>query len=138
LPANPSDKDYFSLLAVNNIMPEKGWIASEPVSRYDLARVCVLALKQGGSVQHPEQPQAWIDYLVDKGYRIDTIGLATKPLEPLALPVGPTMYSNRVQTKLPRVVPSGDVQFGAIMTPVREMFKPLASTPTASVRGTRI
>ncbi len=137
LPPNPSDADYFGVLMANNIAPEKGWVADQAVSRYDLARVCVLALKQGSSVQHPETPQAWIDYLVDKGYRIDTIGLATKPLEPLAIPVGPTMFSNRGQ-KLPRVVPSGDVQFGAVMQPVRELFKPSGSTATSSNKGARI
>jgi len=137
LPPNPSDADYFALLMANNIAPEKGWVADQPVSRYDLARVCVLALKQGSSVQSPENPQSWIDYLVDKGYRIDTIGLATKPLQPLAVPVGPTMFSNRGQL-MPRVVPSGDVQYGALMQPVREYFKPLSSTATSSNKGARI
>jgi len=137
LPPNPSDADYFSVLMANGISPEKGWSADQAVSRYDLARVCVEALKQSSSVQHPENPQAWIDYLVDKGYRIDTIGLATKPLAPLAIPVGPTMYSTRGQA-LPKVVPSGDVQFGAIMQPVREFFKPSSSTATSSNKGARI
>jgi len=137
LPPNPSDADYFALLMANGIAPVKGWVADEPVSRADLARVSVLAMKQGSAVEHPENPQAWIDYLVDKGYRIDTIGLATKPLQPLAIPVGPTMFSNRGQL-MPRVVPSGDVQYGAIMQPVREYFKPSGSTATSSNKGARI
>lgn len=137
LPPNPSDADYFAVLMANNIAPEKGWSSDQAVSRYDLARVCVLALKQGASVAQPDNPQSWIDYLVDKGYRIDTIGLATKPLAPLALPVGPTMYPTSGQL-MPRVVPSGDVQFGAVMQPVREFFKPTSSTATSSNSGVRI
>lgn len=144
LPVNPSASDYFAILMANGIAPAKGWEADKAVTRFDLAQVVVLSLKQGNKVEHPENPQAWIDYLVSIGIRVDTVGLATSPLEPLALPIGPTAYSSQLDTtkRLPRLVPTGDVQFGAIMLPIRELFivgpQPGPATPTAPVKGARI
>lgn len=144
LPVNPSPNDYFSILMANGIAPEGGWEAGKPVNRYDLARVIVLAMKQGNKIEHPENPQAWIYYLIGINVPINTIGLATKPLEPLALPIGPTAYSSQVNTtkRLPRLVPTGDIQFGPIMQPIRELFivgpGPQPVTPTAPVKGSRL
>jgi hypothetical protein len=144
LPVNPAASDYFAILMANGIAPEKGWKTDQPVTRFDLARVVVLALKQGNKVEHPENPQAWIDYLVSIGVPVDTVGLATKPLEPLSLPIGPTAYSTQQDPtkRPPRLVPTGDVQFGPIMQPIRELFitgpRPRPVTPTAPVRGARI
>lgn len=143
LPANPSPADYFALLMANGIAPAGGWVADQPVTRYDLARVVVLTLKQGAKVQNPDDPQSWIDYLVGTGVRVDTIGLATKPLEPLALPLGATAFGvQQPGQRLPRLVTSGDVQLGAVMQPIRELFivgpQPKPVTPTAPAKGARI
>ena len=142
LPSNPSDADYTHLLMVNGIAPASGWVSDQAVTRADLARVVLQATHQASSVPNPENPQSWIDYAVNQGIRVDTIGLATKPLEPLAIPVGPTMFSADANSgkKPPATVPSGDVQYGAVMQPIRAMFQPVLNpnTPTAPNRGARI
>ena len=142
LPSNPSAADYTGLLMNNGIVPANGWVADQAVTRADLARVVLQATHQANNVPDPTNPQSWIDYAVNQGIRVDTIGLATKPLEPLAMPVGPTMFSASANSgkKPPTTVPSGDVQYGAVMQPIRAMFEPIfnPNTPTASNRGARI
>ncbi len=141
LPPNPSNADYFQILMQNNVMPADGWQADKSISRYDLARVVVLGMRQNNNIQQPENPQSWIDYLVGVGCRIDTIGAATQPLAPLVIPVGRSSYSNQTFSgdKEPTPPPSvGELQLGAIMVPIREYVKPLPATPTAPARGARI
>jgi hypothetical protein len=139
LPPHPTPFDYFALLMVNGISPAGGWVEDQSVTRYDLARCVVLSLHQADKVTNPENPQSWIDYCVSIGIRVDTVGLATEPLQPLSLPLGPTIHSGHHR---PRPLPTGDVQFGPIMQPIRELFivgpRPRPVTPTAPVRGARI
>ncbi|MCX6995872.1 MAG: hypothetical protein NTV49_02005 [Kiritimatiellaeota bacterium] len=133
LPADPTPAQNFAILMVNNIAPQDGWDAGRAVTRADLARVIVQALKKSGEIKTPDDPQAWIDYLVGIGVPIDTVGLATKPLEPLVLPVAPKAYTALVDPlhKEIKQVMGPITQFGADMTPIRELFafKPLPPQP---------
>jgi len=124
LPADraPTDADYFRLLMFNNIQPAGGWQADQLLTRADLARVVVLGMQEGSKVQNPDNPQAWIDYLVDKGIRVDTIGLTTKPVEPLAFPMS--------------VEPAVAVQ--NILNDVVKPLPPKPATPTGPAKGARI
>jgi len=115
-----TDADYFSLLMFNNIQPTGGWHAEQSVSRADLARVVVLGMQEGSKVENPENPQSWVDYLVSKGVRVDTVGTGTNPVTPIAFPVGvdPTV---------------------AVTEVIKDVVKPLPPvTPTGARRGARI
>jgi len=115
----PTDADYFRLLMFNNIQPAGGWQADQLLTRADLARVVVLGMQEGSKVQNPDNPQSWIDYLVDKGVRVDTIGLTTKPVDPLAFPMG-------VEPSL------------AVRNILNDVVKPIPATPTGPAKGARI
>jgi hypothetical protein len=146
LPRNPAPRDYFSLLMLNGISLAGPWEADKPVTRADLARAVVLALKMGDKIKDPDNPQAWIDYLDGTGVPVSSIGLATQPLQPLELPIVPTAYPLQTPgTTPPRVLPGGSVQLGAIMQPIRELFlagpQPTHVTPAttiAPVKGARL
>ena len=133
LPADPTSAQCFALLMANGILPQDGWESDKAVTRADLARVIVQAMKKTSEIKTPDDPQSWIDYLVGIGVSIDTVGLATKPLEPLALPVSPRMYTARVDPLLKdtKQVMGPITQFGTVMTPIRELFsfKPVPPTP---------
>lgn len=116
----PTDADYFQLLMFNNIQPVGGWQAGKLTSRADLARVVVQGMQEANNVQNQDDPQSWVDYLVGKGIRVDTIGLSTKPVEPLAFPMS--------------VNP--DVAIRNILNQVVNPIKP--STPTGPAKGARI
>jgi hypothetical protein len=116
----PTETDYFQLLAFNNIQPTGGWQSGALVTRADLAKVVVLAMGESKKVENPEQPQAWIDYLVNKGVKVDTIGLGTTPVDPLQFPMS-----------VDPVV--------AVQNILQEVVKPIPpATPTAPKRGARI
>jgi len=115
-----TDADYFQLLAFNNIQPVGGWQSGQLASRADLARVVVQAMGEGKKVENPDNPESWINYLVDKGIRVDTVGLGTKPVDPLLFPLG--------------VDP-----VGAIQNILNEVVKPIPpATPTGPAKGARI
>lgn len=118
----PTETDYFQLLAFNNIQPVNGWQTGTLVTGNDLARVVVQAMGEATKVENPDQPESWVNYLADKGIKVDTIGLGTKPVDPLqfALSVDPVVA---VQNILQEVV---------------NPRPPKPVTPTAPKRGARI
>lgn len=115
-----TDADYFQVLAFNNIQPAGGWQSGQLASRADLARVVVQAMGESSKVTTPEEPGAWVDYLVNKGIKVDTIGLGSKPVEPLLFPLS-----------VDPVV--------AIQNILNEVVKPIPpTTPTGPAKGARI
>jgi len=143
LPANPTPGDCFKILMSNGIVPKEGWNAAKAVTPADLARVVVQAMKRANEIKHPEVDQEWIDFLTGLGIAIDTIGKATKPLEPLAMPISPYAYTAVVDplNKESKNIMAPITQYGADMTPIRELFRflplqPKPVTPTGP-QGTR-
>jgi len=143
LPADPTPAQCFAILMANGITPKEGWDTGTAVTRADLARVIVQAMKKSSEIKNPDEPQPWIDYLVGIGVPIDTVGLATKPLEPLALPITPRMYTAQVDplTKDTKQVVEPITQSGTDMTPIRELFSflplPLQSVTPTGPQGAR-
>ena len=124
LPANPTPAQCFVVLMANGIVPKDGWNAEMAVTRADLARVVVQAMKKTNEIKNPDKDQEWIDFLVGLGIPIDTVGLATKPLEPLALPVSPHAYTAQMdplQTDTKQIM-TPITQYGTVMTPIRQLF----------------
>jgi hypothetical protein len=115
-----TETDYFQLLAFNNIQPAGGWRSGLLVTRADLARVVVQAMGESKKVENPDNPESWINYLVGKGIKVDTIGLGTKPVDPMAFPLG-----------VDPVV--------ALQNILNDVVKPIPpATPNAPAKGARI
>lgn len=87
LPSMPTDQEIVSALISNKISPAEGWSFEKPVNRGDLARVLVQALGEADQVADLENPESWIQFLVDQGIPIDTVGQALNPIGPMAVPV---------------------------------------------------
>lgn len=117
VPANPSCQQSFAVLMDNNIMPKDGWDGDKIVTRADLARVIVLALKRQHEVEDPDNPQSWIDFLKSIGIPIDTVGEAIETLEPLPEPVAPNVAQAVTDPITKRHVfdPTDETQYGVDM-----------------------
>lgn len=92
LPPHPTTHESISLLSENRISPVEGWEPEKVVTRGDLARVIVQALRRESEVEDPDDPLSWINLLQSLGVAINTIGEATDNLEPLAEPVAGNVF----------------------------------------------
>lgn len=117
LPVNPSDQQCFALLLDNNISPFGGWTVGKVVTKADLARVIVQALKKQAAIDNPEDPKEWIDYVKSLGIPMDSVGEAVSYLEPLPEPVAPFIVSARVDPLIrrQRQNPVDETQYGVDM-----------------------
>ncbi len=93
LSAAPTMQEVVSVLSYNSVQPEQGWEPSAVVTRAVLARVIVLAMREGDQVQNPDDPRSWIAYLASMGASIDTIGEAVDNLDPLPEPVAQNVFA---------------------------------------------
>jgi len=124
LPAAPSDQQCFAILLDNAIAPCEGWLADKVVTKADLARVIVQALKKQGDIENPDDPKEWIDYLKSLGVPIDSVGEAVSYLEPLPEPVATHLASASVDplVKRHRFNPVDESQYGVDMEFVVRVF----------------
>jgi hypothetical protein len=127
LPATPSATEQFSVLMANNIVPADGWVAEKVVTKADLARVIVQAMKKQSEVKNPNDPKSWIDYLKTIGVPIDTIGEAVDNVDPLAEPVAPNVVtsSSDPMAKRHKFNTVDETQFGVDMLAVARVFSQL-------------
>ena len=97
------------------------------VTKADLARVIVQALKKQGEIENPDDPKEWIDYLKGLGVPLDSVGEAVSYLEPLPEPVAPNVVSARVDplVKRHRFNPTDETQYGVDMEYVIRDFQPV-------------
>lgn len=98
LPASPTVYECAEVCAINGIQPKDGWNVEKAVTKADLARVIVLAMKRGDEVKNPENDKSWVDFLASLGVNIDSIGQATDSLRPLAEPVVANVFKGGSQT----------------------------------------
>ena len=119
-PATPSSAELFSILMANNIVPAEGWVADKVVTKADLARVIVQAMKKQSEVKNPDDPKSWIDYLKTVGVPIDTIGEAVDNVDPLAEPVAPNVVTSSADpmTKRHKFNTIDETQYGVDMLAV--------------------
>lgn len=87
LPADPTAQEKFAALMTNGVVPQEGWVATSVVTKATLARLVVQAMGRADEIENPDDPSAWIDFLVANDIPIDTVGQAADNLEPLAEPV---------------------------------------------------
>ncbi|MDD3604382.1 MAG: hypothetical protein PHD86_04240 [Kiritimatiellae bacterium] len=98
LPAAPTPYECAEVLALNGIQPKDGWNVDKVVTKADLARVIVLAMKRGDEVKNPDSDKSWVDFLASLGVNIDSIGQAADSLRPLAEPVVANVFKGGSQT----------------------------------------
>ncbi len=83
LPTAPSSQQMFDLLMQNGISPEKGWLLDAVVTKADLSRVIVQALRKEDAVENPNDPQSWIDALKTMGISLDRLSQTIQSAEVL-------------------------------------------------------
>ncbi|MBU1692990.1 MAG: hypothetical protein KKC51_03395 [Verrucomicrobia bacterium] len=124
LPAAPSCQQCFAALLDNSISPFKGWEVGKVVTKADLARVIVQALKKQGEIENPDDPKEWIDYLKSLGVPIDSVGEAVSHLEPLPEAVATHIASASVDplVKRHKFNPVDETQYGVDMESMVRLF----------------
>lgn len=117
LPASPSCMQCFGILMDNSVSPAEGWQPKEIVTKADLARVIVQAMKKQGDIKNPDDPKEWIDYLKSIGIPLDAVGETVSYVDPLAEPVAPNVLSAQVDplTKRHKFNPLDETQYGVDM-----------------------
>ncbi len=86
LPNAPSSQQTFDVLMQNGIAPQDGWKLDAIVTKADLARVIVQALRSEDLVENPNDPQAWLNVLKELGISTDRLSETIQSVE--ALPEG--------------------------------------------------
>ncbi|MBP7829367.1 MAG: hypothetical protein KA248_05575 [Kiritimatiellae bacterium] len=124
LPVAPSDQQCYAILLDNSISPAEGWAGDKVVTKADLARVIVQALKKQGEIENPDDPKEWIDYLKSLGVPMDSVGEAVSYLEPLPEPVATHVAAANVDplVKRHRFNPVDEMQYGVDMEYVVRVF----------------
>ena len=117
LPAHPTPQQCFALLMDNSISPANGWNAEAIVTKADLARVIVQALKKQGDIKNPDDPKAWMDYLKGLGIPLEAVGETISHVGPTAEPVAPHVANPKVDPLNKRHVmnPIDETQMGVDM-----------------------
>ena len=83
LPNAPSSQQMFDLLMQNGIAPQGGWKLDAVVTKADLARTIVQALRMDDMVENPNDPQAWINTLKELGVSIERLSETIQLVEML-------------------------------------------------------
>ena len=81
LPTAPSTQQMFDVLMQNGISPQGGWLLDAVVTKADLSRVVVQALRKEDQVENPNDPQSWIDVLKAQGISLDRLSETIQSVE---------------------------------------------------------
>ena len=88
LPNAPTAQQMFDVLMQNGISPQDGWKLDAVVTKADLARVIVQALRKEDRVENPNDPQAWINVLKELGISLDRLSATVQSVEALPEAMG--------------------------------------------------
>ena len=88
MPNAPTAQEMFDILMQNGISPEKGWLLDAVVTKADLSRVIVQALRKEDLVENPNDPQSWIDALKSAGISLDRLSDTMQSVESLPEAMG--------------------------------------------------
>lgn len=83
LPTAPTAQQMFDVLMQNGISPQDGWKLDAVVTKADLARVVVQALRKEDAVENPSDPQAWLNVLKEMGISLDRLSETIQSVEVL-------------------------------------------------------
>jgi len=141
LPNAPSAQQEFDVLMQNGISPEGGWLLDAVVTKADLSRVIVQALRKEDEVENPNDPQSWINTLKEAGISLDRLSETIQSIE--TLPDGMaqdiTLYSSDPLIYGPPNAPGNSIQYSVDLNLVHRVlsememvsgeFRPISPTP---------
>ena len=81
MPTAPSTQQMFDVLMQNGISPQGGWLLDAVVTKADLSRVVVQAMRKEDQVENPNDPQSWIDVLKAQGISLDRLSETIQSVE---------------------------------------------------------
>ena len=127
LPAAPSTQQMFDVLMQNGISPEKGWLLDAVVTKADLSRVIVQALRKEDAVENPNDPQSWIDALKAMGISLDRLSETIQSAEVLPEGMGQdvTLQSTDPLVYGVNFAPGSSIQYTVDLNLVTRVFTEL-------------
>ena len=127
LPAAPSTQQMFDVLMQNGISPEKGWLLDAVVTKADLSRVIVQALRKEDAVENPNDPQSWIDALREMGISLDRLSETIQSAEVLPEGMGQdvTLQSTDPLVYGVNFAPGSSIQYTVDLNLVTRVFTEL-------------
>ena len=141
LPNSPSVQQTFDVLMQNGISPQGGWLLDAIVTKADLARVIVQAMRKEDRVENPNDPQSWINALKELGISLDRLSETIQQVEVLPEGMGqdvtlqstdPLVYDknftpgDRAQYSVPF---SMVTRIFTELEAIRGEFRPISPTP---------
>ena len=129
LPAAPSTQQMFDVLMQNGINPAGGWLLDAVVTKADLARVLVQAMRAEDKVENPNDPQSWIDTLKAMGISLDRLSETIQSVETLPEGMGQdvTLQSTDPLVKNQHFTPGGTDQYTVNLALVTRVFTEMES-----------
>ena len=129
LPAAPTSQQMFDVLMQNGISPEAGWLLDAVVTKADLARVLIQAMRKEDQVENPNDPQSWIDALKAAGISLDRLSETIQSVETLPEGMGQDV---KLQSTDPlvynvRFTPGGTDQYTVNLAMVTRVFSEMES-----------
>lgn len=127
LPAAPTTQQMFDVLMQNGISPEKGWLLDAVVTKADLSRVIVQALRKEDAVENPNDPQSWIDLLKELGISLDRLSETIQSAEVLPEGLGQdvTLQSTDPLVYGVNFAPGSSIQYTVDLNLVTRVFSEL-------------
>ena len=129
LPSPPTSQQMFDVLMQNGISPEAGWLLDAVVTKADLARVLIQAMRKEDQVENPNDPQSWIDALKAAGISLDRLSETIQSVETLPEGMGQDV---KLQSTDPlvynvRFTPGGTIQYSVDLAMVTRVFSEMES-----------
>lgn len=123
LPSPYTAQQTFDLLMQNGISPEKGWLLDAVVTKADLSRVIVQALRKEDAVENPNDPQSWINALKELGISLDRLSETIQSVEVLPEGMGQDVTLQSTDPLIYQVdFAPGDTQFTVDLSLVTRIF----------------
>ena len=141
LPAAPTAQQTFDVLMQNGISPQDGWKLDAVVTKADLARVIVQALRKEDAVENPNDPQSWLNALKELGISLDRLSETIQSVEVLPEGMGQDvmLQSTDPLVHTVRFTPSDSIQYTVDLNMVTRVFsememisgefRPISPTP---------
>jgi hypothetical protein len=123
LPTPSTAQQTFDLLMQNGISPEQGWLLDAVVTKADLSRVIVQALRKEDAVENPNDPQSWIDTLKAMGISLDRLSETIQSVEVMPEGMGQDVTLQSTDPLIYQVdFAPGDTQFTVDLSLVTRVF----------------
>ncbi|NCA82513.1 MAG: hypothetical protein EOM72_07160 [Opitutae bacterium] len=124
LPTAPTAQQMFDVLMQNGISPEAGWLLDAVVTKADLSRVIVQAMRKEDQVENPNDPQSWINLLKELGVSLDRLGETMQSVETLPEGMGQdvTLQSTDPLIYGVNFAPGSSVQYTVDLNLVTRVF----------------